>query len=150
MRWSSLFYYRISDLAVIVSFMLLLVFKDMNTAMGKDYVILAFVGGISFLFMAESGNLYRSWRTSSFKEQMFIVCVSWAVTSALIFIVLYFSEVHTLFDNTILVLWFAITPALLLAWRVTFRTGLAYLRKKRIQHSHCDHHRPNSSRHYPS
>ncbi|MDW1810696.1 undecaprenyl-phosphate glucose phosphotransferase, partial [Vibrio sp. Vb2362] len=69
------FLYRISDLAVIVSFMLLLVFKDMNTAMGKDYVILAFVGGISFLFMAESGNLYRSWRTSSFKEQMFIVCV---------------------------------------------------------------------------
>ncbi|EOX3896481.1 undecaprenyl-phosphate glucose phosphotransferase [Vibrio alginolyticus] len=124
------FLYRISDLAVIVSFMLLLVFKDMNTAMGKDYVILAFVGGISFLFMAESGNLYRSWRTSSFKEQMFIVCVAWAVTSALIFIVLYFSEVHTLYDNTILALWFAITPALLLAWRVTFRTGLAYLRKK--------------------
>ncbi len=29
------FLYRISDLAVIVSFMLLLVFKDMNTAMGE-------------------------------------------------------------------------------------------------------------------
>lgn len=129
MRWSSLFLYRLSDLAVIVTFMLLLVLKDTNTSMDKDYVILSFVGGISFLFMAESGNLYRSWRTSSFREQMFIVCISWLMTSALLFMVLYFSEVYPLFDRSILALWVTITPALLLAWRVTFRTVLAYLRK---------------------
>ncbi|EKA7374369.1 undecaprenyl-phosphate glucose phosphotransferase [Vibrio parahaemolyticus] len=123
------FLYRLSDLAVIVSFMLLLVLKDTNTSMDKDYVILSFVGGISFLFMAESGNLYRSWRTSSFREQMFIVCMSWLMTSALLFMVLYVSEVYPLFDRSILALWVIITPALLLAWRVTFRTVLAYLRK---------------------
>ncbi|EKC5523712.1 TPA: undecaprenyl-phosphate glucose phosphotransferase [Vibrio parahaemolyticus] len=123
------FLYRLSDLAVIVTFMLLLVLKDTNTSMDKDYVILSFVGGISFLFMAESGNLYRSWRTSSFREQMFIVCMSWLMTSALLFMVLYFSEVYPLFDRRILALWVTITPALLLAWRVTFRTVLAYLRK---------------------
>ncbi|EIQ1513030.1 undecaprenyl-phosphate glucose phosphotransferase [Vibrio parahaemolyticus] len=123
------FLYRLSDLAVIVTFMLLLVLKDTNTSMDKDYVILSFVGGISFLFMAESGNLYRSWRTSSFREQMFIVCMSWLMTSALLFMVLYFSEVYPLFDRSILTLWVTITPALLLAWRVTFRTVLAYLRK---------------------
>ncbi|HHC6643881.1 TPA: undecaprenyl-phosphate glucose phosphotransferase [Vibrio parahaemolyticus] len=123
------FLYRLSDLAVIVTFMLLLVLKDTNTSMDKDYVILSFVGGISFLFMAESGNLYRSWRTSSFREQMFIVCISWLMTSALLFMVLYFSEVYPLFDRNILALWVTITPALLLAWRVTFRTVLAYLRK---------------------
>ncbi|MFL0911823.1 undecaprenyl-phosphate glucose phosphotransferase [Vibrio parahaemolyticus] len=123
------FLYRLSDLAVIVTFMLLLVLKDTNTSMDKDYVILSFVGGISFLFMAESGNLYRSWRTSSFREQMFIVCMSWLMTSALLFMVLYFSEVYPLFDRNILALWVTITPALLLAWRVTFRTVLAYLRK---------------------
>nr|WP_045625535.1 undecaprenyl-phosphate glucose phosphotransferase [Vibrio parahaemolyticus] len=123
------FLYRLSDLAVIVTFMLLLVLKDTNTSMDKDYVILSFVGGISFLFMAESGNLYRSWRTSSFREQMFIVCISWLMTSALLFMVLYFSEGYPLFDRSILALWVTITPALLLAWRVTFRTVLAYLRK---------------------
>ncbi|TOA27504.1 undecaprenyl-phosphate glucose phosphotransferase [Vibrio parahaemolyticus] len=123
------FLYRLSDLAVIVTFMLLLVLKDTNTSMDKDYVILSFVGGISFLFMAESGNLYRSWRTSSFREQMFIVCISWLMTSALLFMVLYLSEVYPLFDRSILALWVTITPALLLAWRVTFRTVLAYLRK---------------------
>ncbi|MCA2493247.1 undecaprenyl-phosphate glucose phosphotransferase, partial [Vibrio sp. 2175-1] len=41
------FLYRLSDLAVIVTFMLLLVLKDTNTSMDKDYVILSFVGGIS-------------------------------------------------------------------------------------------------------
>ncbi len=123
------FLYRLSDLAVIVTFMLLLVLKDTNTSMDKDYVILSFVGGISFLFMAESGDLYRSWRTSSFREQMFIVCMSWLMTSALLFMVLYFSEVYPLFDRSILALWVTITPALLLAWRVTFRTVLASLRK---------------------
>ncbi|MDW3125491.1 undecaprenyl-phosphate glucose phosphotransferase, partial [Vibrio sp. 1974] len=96
------FLYRLSDLAVIVTFMLLLVLKDTNTSMDKDYVILSFVGGISFLFMAESGNLYRSWRTSSFREQMFFVCMSWLMTSALLFMVLYFSEVYPLFDRSIL------------------------------------------------
>ncbi|EMI4392918.1 undecaprenyl-phosphate glucose phosphotransferase [Vibrio parahaemolyticus] len=123
------FLYRLSDLAVIVTFMLLLVLKDTNTSMDKDYIILSFVGGISFLFMAESGNLYRSWRTSSFREQMFIVCISWLMTSALLFMVLYFSEVYPLCDRSILALWVTITPALLLAWRVTFRTVLASLRK---------------------
>ncbi len=42
------FLYRLSDLAVIVTFMLLLVLKDTNTSMYKDYVILSFVGVFHF------------------------------------------------------------------------------------------------------
>ncbi|GBK98621.1 undecaprenyl-phosphate glucose phosphotransferase [Vibrio harveyi] len=93
------FLYRISDLVVIVSFMLFLVVKDANTSLYKDYVILSFVGSVSFLIMAESGKLYRSWRTSSFKEQIFILCISWLVTCTFLFMVLYFSQVHVLFER---------------------------------------------------
>lgn len=123
------FLYRISDLAVIVSFMLFLVLESTNTSLSKDYLLLSFVGGISFLIMAESGNLYRSWRTSSFREQALIACMSWLITVAFLFVVLYFSGVYPVFDRSTLALWVAITPILLLAWRMTFRTGLAYLRK---------------------
>ncbi|CAM2930795.1 undecaprenyl-phosphate glucose phosphotransferase [Vibrio mytili] len=123
------FLYRILDLAIIVTFMLFLVLRDAHNSMDKDYVILSFVAGISFLLMAESGNLYRSWRTSSFREQLFIVCISWPATSTLLFTILYLSEVYPLFDRNILALWFTVTPILLLAWRVVFRTTLAYLRQ---------------------
>lgn len=123
------FLYRIADLSVIVSFMLFLVFERMNTSIGKDYVLLSFVGGISFVIMAESGNLYRSWRTSSFRVQVLIASLSWLITVALLFVVLYFAEVYPLFDRSTLALWVTITPILLLVWRITFRTGLAYLRK---------------------
>ncbi len=123
------FLYRIADLAVIVSFMLCLVFEKMNTFMGKDYLLLSFVGGISFLIMAASGNLYRSWRTSSFREQVVITCISWLITVALLLAVLYFSVAQPIFDRGTLALWVTITPVLLLAWRLAFRIGLAYLRK---------------------
>nr|WP_319552855.1 undecaprenyl-phosphate glucose phosphotransferase [uncultured Vibrio sp.] len=122
------FLYRITDLTVIVLFMLLLVLEGTHTTLDKDYVILSFVAGISFLLMAESGSLYRSWRTSSFKAQAFITCMSWLITVTLLFAVLYFSEVYPLFDRSILGLWVTITPLLLLGWRLTFRMGLAYLR----------------------
>lgn len=122
------FLYRIADLTVIVFFMLFLVFRGTHTTMDKDYVILSFVAGISFLLMAESGNLYRSWRTSSFKAQALITCMSWLITVALLFAVIYFSEVYPLFDRSILGFWVIITPLLLLTWRLAFRTGLAYLR----------------------
>ncbi|CAH1524919.1 MULTISPECIES: undecaprenyl-phosphate glucose phosphotransferase [Vibrio] len=123
------FLYRLIDLVVIVSFMLLLVMNDVNTSIEKDYVILSFVGSISFLIMAESGKLYRSWRTSSFKEQISITCISWLVTCTFLFMVLYFSQVHQLFDKNLLVVWFLLTPILLLSWRSVFRVALAYMRK---------------------
>ncbi len=123
------FLYRIVDLAVIVCFMLVLVFEKMNTFMGKDYLLLSFVGGISFLILAASGNLYRSWRTSAFKEQVLITSISWLITVTLLFTVLYFSVGHPIFDRNTLALWVTITPILLLAWRIAFRTSLAYLRK---------------------
>ncbi|YCO01646.1 undecaprenyl-phosphate glucose phosphotransferase [Vibrio sp. VNB-15] len=123
------FLYRLIDLVVIVSFMLLLVMNDVNTSVEKDYVILSFIGSISFLIMAESGKLYRSWRTSSFKEQIFITCVSWLVTCTFLFMVLYFSQVQKLFDKNLLVVWFLLTPILLLTWRSVFRVALAYMRK---------------------
>nr|WP_319534990.1 undecaprenyl-phosphate glucose phosphotransferase [uncultured Vibrio sp.] len=122
------FLYRITDLTVIVFFMLFLVLEGTHSTLDKDYVILSFVAGISFLLMAESGSLYRSWRTSSFKAQAFITCMSWLITVVLLFAVLYFSEVYPLFDRSILGLWATITPLLLLGWRLTFRMGLAYLR----------------------
>ena len=123
------FLYRLTDLAVIVSFMLFLILNDVNTSIEKDYVILSFVSSVTFFIIAESGKLYRSWRTSSFKDQVFIVCVSWLVTCAFLFIVLYFSNVYTLFERYILATWLLVTPILLLAWRSVFRIALAYMRK---------------------
>ncbi|WP_050910173.1 undecaprenyl-phosphate glucose phosphotransferase [Vibrio campbellii] len=123
------FLYRLTDLAVIVSFMLFLILNDVNTSIEKDYVILSFVSSVTFFIIAESGKLYRSWRTSSFKDQVFIVCVSWLVTCAFLFMVLYFSHVHTLFERYILATWLLVTPILLLAWRSVFRIALAYMRK---------------------
>ncbi|WP_045496390.1 undecaprenyl-phosphate glucose phosphotransferase [Vibrio hyugaensis] len=123
------FLYRLIDLIFIVSFMLLLVVNDVNTSVEKDYVILSFVGSLSFLIMAESGKLYRSWRTSSFKEQVFIICISWFVTCTFLFMVLYFSQVHKLFDQNILAMWLLLTPVLLISWRSLFRVALASMRK---------------------
>ncbi|MFQ0976683.1 undecaprenyl-phosphate glucose phosphotransferase [Vibrio campbellii] len=123
------FLYRLTDLTVIVSFMLFLILNDVNTSIEKDYVILSFVSSVTFFIIAESGKLYRSWRTSSFKDQVFIVCVSWLVTCAFLFMVLYFSHVHTLFERYILATWLLVTPILLLAWRSVFRIALAYMRK---------------------
>ncbi|EDP60487.1 undecaprenyl-phosphate glucose phosphotransferase [Vibrio sp. AND4] len=129
------FLYRLIDLVVIVSLMLLLAMNGISTSnelitsIEKDYVILSFVASLSFLVMAESGDLYRSWRTSSFKEQIFITSLSWLVTCTFLFLILYLSHVHQMFDKNILVMWLILTPILLASWRIIFRFALAYMRK---------------------
>lgn len=120
------FIYRIVDLSVIVFLMLLLVFKENSS---RDYLLLAVVAGISFLILAESSSLYRSWRVSSVKEQLLIICMSWLITSLLLLLGLSFSKFYLIFDRTTLTWWITIVPLLLVTWRLAFRFGLACLRK---------------------
>ena len=123
------FLYRISDLVLIVSSMMILLSYHQVLDL-KDYLILSIVTSICFFLFAESARLYRSWRTSSFQEQVSIVILSWLVTVTLTVLVLYFSEVHTILDKDIVSAWILIVPTLLVAWRTLIKSGLSVARKK--------------------
>ncbi|CAH1564530.1 undecaprenyl-phosphate glucose phosphotransferase [Vibrio rotiferianus] len=123
------FLYRVADLFVIISLMMVFLITGPQTV-AKDSIILSGVASLSFLVLAESGKLYRSWRTSSFKEQVFIVCISWFVSCAFLFIVVYYSQTYTLFNKSLITSWVLSTPIFLISWRLIVRSLLSYLRKQ--------------------
>ncbi|AUL97586.1 undecaprenyl-phosphate glucose phosphotransferase [Vibrio vulnificus] len=122
------FLYRLADLTIIIGFMALLTLYHL-TAIPKDYLMLAIVSGLIFILFAESAQLYRSWRTSSIRQQLTLACAAWLATSLLQIAIHFFTKTLDTYNEDIVTPWLLITPILLMCWRILFRSTLSYLRR---------------------
>jgi putative colanic acid biosynthesis UDP-glucose lipid carrier transferase len=92
------------------------------------YTIVATLAVIVFYLFAEMGQMYRSWRGVSVHREALGALVCWALT-LMTLLTLGFLGKHTAqFSRISMLTWFAVTPALMIAGRITTRTVLRTLR----------------------
>lgn len=99
-----------------------------NIVFSKDWLIAGLVASVGFAFMAESLNLYRSWRADSYLHMCGITIISWVAVCVSLLLVAYFSKTGHTFSRLAVGSWFVGTLLLLTAWRYVFRQLLFYLR----------------------
>ncbi|WP_295799756.1 undecaprenyl-phosphate glucose phosphotransferase [uncultured Microbulbifer sp.] len=94
----------------------------------KDWLIAGLTGVVIFVFVAESLELYRSWRTDSYRNMLITTAFTWAVACLLLMLLGYFSGQSGHFSRLVVGSWFALTLFGLGLWRYTLRRILLFLR----------------------
>ncbi|WP_105103526.1 undecaprenyl-phosphate glucose phosphotransferase [Microbulbifer pacificus] len=119
--------YRLLDALLIIG-TLIVCCNYFGIAVSKDWIIAGLVASVSFAFMAESLNLYRSWRADSYLHMFGITAISWVAVCLLLILISYFSKTGETYSRLVVGCWFVGTLALLSGWRYGFRQILFYLR----------------------
>ena len=111
------FIYRLIDLSVLF-FSLSIVTWFYNIALGHEYLIASLIASVSFLYVAESFGLYRSWRAGHCSEMVLSawasICISFVVASLFSLVL----QEITLFTLQITVFWLLLSLFFSLLWRV--------------------------------
>ena len=123
--------YRCIDSGIIfLSLWLCIVYYEQ--AMTQNYLIAAFIAVCIFWLTAESQDLYRSRRTISTKEMIFIVCNCWVSCVIILFAVEYIfnGNSNEPVSRPIITSWLLLVLMILIGWRLFFRQLLFFIRRK--------------------
>ncbi|MDQ2642793.1 MAG: undecaprenyl-phosphate glucose phosphotransferase [Myxococcota bacterium] len=88
----------------------------------------ATVAVVAFYLAAEMNGLYRSWRGQPFRNESITVLSTWFVTVPVLLFVAFVAKLSAEFSRVTAGIWFLSAPALMMLWRLVFRTILAELR----------------------
>lgn len=92
---------------------------------------LAVATGIAaFHLISEMNGLYRSWRGTPMKREALHAVTTWAAVAPILLMLAFFTKTTDQFSRVISTVWFMLTPAMLVAWRVSVRVGLMTLRRR--------------------
>ena len=94
---------------------------------------LAMVAAVGlFFFFAQSQDLYRSWRGAAMRQEVIRIWLAWVWVALILLFLAYASKTSTEYSRRIILLWFTITPFLLIAWRMLVRLVLGYMRERNV------------------
>ncbi|WP_323846382.1 undecaprenyl-phosphate glucose phosphotransferase [Microbulbifer magnicolonia] len=96
----------------------------------KDWLIVALLAIASFTFLAESVDLYRSWRVDSYLSLLGACSFAWISVCLFLLLIGYFSKLGTDYSRLVVGSWFFLTLLLLLSWRMLLRQFLCYFRAR--------------------
>lgn len=120
-------FYRLLDAILIYSTLLLCLILFDQTA-SKDWVILGLIAVASFAFLAESLELYRSWRMESYVRVVAASSAAWIGVCIFLIAIGYFTKLGGEYSRLIVGSWFTLTLSILALWRALLRQLLFYLR----------------------
>jgi len=83
---------------------------------------------ISFWLIAEMHQLYRSWRSIRFIQQVFTTALAWFSSILVMLTLAFFFRSADVFPREAALFWFLIVFVLLVGWRLVYRRGLYILR----------------------
>ena len=121
--------YRLVDI-VVINFVLVLAIALYHQEYSREYFVLALVGSLAFVLVAESFSLYRSWRVGTFGELVFYTFVAWLGAAGVVIIGLFFTKMSENYSRVVLALWLVIGIISLIGWRYVFQQILFSLRRK--------------------
>lgn len=90
---------------------------------------LALGAALTFMLIAQSARLYRSWRVAPLHEELSVIWKGWLMTAGIAIVVLYLIEEKAAIDRTLVILWACLVPLLLSAIRVFARLSLRTWRR---------------------
>ena len=88
----------------------------------------AMIALVAFYLVAETNGLYRSWRGQPFRNESITVLSTWFMTVPVLLFVAFAAKLSAEYSRVTIGIWFLQAPALMLLWRLLFRTILAELR----------------------
>ena len=95
-----------------------------------EWLLVGLLAAISFAFIAESVDLYRSWRADTHVKLVGYTALAWVVVCAFLISIGYFSKTGQTYSRIVVGSWFLVVLAVLGIWRYTFRELLFYLRSR--------------------
>ncbi|WP_237062439.1 MULTISPECIES: undecaprenyl-phosphate glucose phosphotransferase [Microbulbifer] len=119
--------YRLFDL-LLVQASLLLALQVLGIAPSKDWLIVALFAVVCFAFIAESVDLYRSWRSESYFKIVGTTAAAWLSVCVILLFAGYLSGYYADFPPRAVILWFGFGFTALTLWRYALRRVLFLLR----------------------
>lgn len=121
--------YRLLDgVLILCALFLCCVFFDHSFT--NEWLSAGLLAAIAFSFMAESVDLYRSWRADTYLQLFGYTAFSWVMVCALLMLLAYFSKMGHDYSRLVVGSWFLAALLLLGAWRYAFRRLLFYVRSR--------------------
>ncbi|KUJ82994.1 undecaprenyl-phosphate glucose phosphotransferase [Microbulbifer flavimaris] len=119
--------YRLID-GVLILAVLGVCLTLMGEPISGNWAAAGLLAVIAFVIMAEPVELYRSWRTDSFRAMLAATAVTWVSVCLLLLLVGYFSRLGHEFSRLVVGCWFLFSLIALGSWRFGLRRLLQYLR----------------------
>ncbi len=119
--------YRLIDLAIIlVTLVLCSTLYGLNP--GPHYLTAALLGGLGYLLVAESLEVYRSWRATSAVRMVTITSAAWVLVATSLLVIAFFAKVSEDYSRLVMGSWMLGSLLLLSTWRLMFRQFLRSIR----------------------
>ncbi len=120
--------YRTVDL-LIISASYLACLYGYGTELDINYQLVLLIALSSFLFISQTFDLYRSWRTSTTLNMLSFTALVWIICCTILITLAYFTKTGSYYSRVTIGLWFVVTLFALCSWRVIFRALLFHFRK---------------------
>ncbi|WP_345550386.1 undecaprenyl-phosphate glucose phosphotransferase [Microbulbifer aestuariivivens] len=121
--------YRLLDGALILA-ALFISLAAYGHEITSDWFLLGLIAAIGFALLAESVDLYRSWRADTYLQMVAYTAFAWCVLCAVLLLVGYFTKTSGGYSRLVIGTWGAATLVLLCVWRFAFRHLLFFLRAR--------------------
>ena len=123
------FIYRLVDISVICSFLLIAAFLY-GTPFTLLYSTTALIACSVFTLAGESLGMYRSWRASTATRMVLTTAGVWCLTVVIMLALGFFAKVSESVSRVVMGSWFLATLFGLMSWRLVLRQILRYMRSK--------------------
>ena len=124
-------FFRFVDLVVILTVLMMAVLAY-GLEMTPLYISGAFAACLGYLLIAESFDVYRSWRGASAWHILSVTAVSWVIVCLGMLVFTFFAKISENLSRVVMGSWMLASLVALLGWRLLFRQFLFQLRKKGI------------------
>ncbi|WP_028293932.1 undecaprenyl-phosphate glucose phosphotransferase [Oceanobacter kriegii] len=121
--------FRLIDLAIIFGLFPLCAIVY-GIAMAPIYFATAAIAAVGYLLVAESFNVYRSWRGTSQLKMMLIPLAAWVSVCFAVMLFVFFAKMGSDFSRVATGGWMLCVMVLLVGWRLAFGALLKHFRKK--------------------
>ncbi|WP_322804545.1 undecaprenyl-phosphate glucose phosphotransferase [Vibrio alfacsensis] len=95
---------------------------DQKSLLSASYAILF------YLLIAESNELYRSWRVYRFKDEAITIGKAWLFTFMVLVLLAFFTKTSENYSRVVSTSWLLLTPIMLITWRYFAKQTLKTLR----------------------
>ena len=101
-----------------------------HKAWSDRYALPAVIATLTFYFLAEHYDLYRSWRGASIRLEIHRLIVAWLWSVIVLVLLAFISKQSAEYSRRIILTWVVTTPVFLGLWRIGIRQALRALRAR--------------------
>ena len=121
--------YRVADVAIVL-LVLFVAAGSYNITFTPLYLAAGLIGSLTYLLIAESSDVYRSWRAASTTRMLATTAIAWCGTCVVLLGVGFFAKVSEEVSRVVIGSWMLGGLVALCGWRLVLRKILFGLRER--------------------